>query len=37
MPDNFVAGMTYGDHNVDNYVWSEGKLKLIDFWIFRGW
>ena len=34
MPDNFVAGMTYGDHNVDNYVWSEGKLKLIDFGSF---
>lgn len=34
MPDKFLAGMTYGDHNVENYIWSEGQLKLIDFGSF---
>ena len=34
MPSNFYTGLTYGDHNIDNYLWKNGDLKLIDFGSF---
>lgn len=34
MPSNFYTGLTYGDHNIDNYLWEKGDLKLIDFGSF---
>ncbi len=34
MPEKFVVGMTYGDHNIENYIWSGDQLKLIDFGSF---
>ena len=32
MPDKFLVGMTYGDHNVENYIWSEGSVRH-ELWI----
>jgi len=34
MPNHFYTGLTYGDHNIDNYLWENGVLKLIDFGSF---
>lgn len=34
LPENLIAGLTYGDHNVDNYLWVKNSLKLIDFGSF---
>ena len=31
MPNIFYTGLTYGDHNIENYLWHNGSLKLIDF------
>jgi len=34
LPDKVPYGMTYGDHNVGNYVWDGGRLCLIDMGSF---
>lgn len=34
LPDRIPVGITYGDHNYNNYVWSDGQLRLIDLGSF---
>ncbi|MDA9171055.1 aminoglycoside phosphotransferase family protein [Alphaproteobacteria bacterium] len=34
MPEYLDTGLTYGDHNVGNYLWEDNELKLIDFGSF---
>lgn len=34
LPDQVPYGITYGDHNVGNYVWKENQLYLIDMGSF---
>lgn len=34
MPEYLEAGLTYGDHNIGNYLWENNQLKLIDFGSF---
>lgn len=34
LPDKIPTGFTYGDHNLENYIFKNNKIKLIDFGSF---
>jgi hypothetical protein len=35
LPAYLSKGITYADHNINNYLWCNNKLKLIDFGSFQ--